>query len=151
MATVWRLMAHWEEPEEVAQWMKKEGRISIGWCQETDLSKHRTPEEIGKAILQAWPESHNWMYGKTQLWNFIHEAKIGDLVIVSSGGRREYVTQITGEYEHDYENTLYSVGHHRAASLTAIDPDKLWIAAGKVAPGQNIRWTFIRCALPVEL
>ena len=58
MATVWRLMAHWEEPEEVAQWMKKEGRISIGWCQETDLSKHRTPEEIGKAILQAWPESH---------------------------------------------------------------------------------------------
>lgn len=150
MATVWRLMAHWEQPEKVAQWMKKEGRISIGWCHEIDLSNHQTPDEIGKTILQTWPESHNWMYGKKQLWNFIHEAKIGDLVIVSSGKRREYVAKIVGEYKHSEDKT-YNVGHHRATTLTNIDPDKLWASAGKAAPGQGIRWTFIRCALPVEV
>ena len=149
MATVWRLMAHWEEPEAVAEWMKRERRISIGWCQQVDLASHRTPNEIGETIRRTWPESHNWMYGKTQLWNFIHEAKIGDLVIVSSGKRREYVARIIGEYEHE-EETTFNVGHHRRVEITTIDPDKLWQLAGKVGEGQFVRWTFIRCARPVN-
>jgi predicted Mrr-cat superfamily restriction endonuclease len=149
--TVWRLIAHHDDPERAVRWTRREGRIATGWACTGDLAGLRnTPEEFTRAILAGWPASHNATPGGKQLWNFVNIVKKGDLVIVSTGGYRALVAQVTGDYEFaDARYAPVDPGdylHQRTVDITGLDPERVWQLAGrKPVDGHSIRWTFIRC------
>ena len=84
---------------------------------------------------------------------FVHEMKVGDLVILSANGSRQCVVQVTGEYDfHPVSNEDHDYAHRRPAKLVDIDPNDLWVRAGGMAsPGQHVYMTLIKCARQVEV
>ncbi|MNY33408.1 HNH endonuclease [compost metagenome] len=66
----------------------------------------------------------------------------GDHVIVSGGGTRSGVFQITGEYEFcSDDDSVLSYCHQRSAQLTNLNADQLWIACNRrAARGHSTRW-----------
>lgn len=155
MATVWRLITHWHEPKEAAAWSRSNGRIGMGW-NPGDVRRFSSPRAISDAVRDAHPGLPNWPFSGQQLWDFSRVMQQGDLVILSVSSYRDAVVQVTGDYEYHNEekegvsSVPFGLHHQRTAAVTALNPDRLWQAAGKRAPGYGIYWTLIRCALPVD-
>lgn len=153
---VWRLATHHEDPEAVADWSRKSGRIALGWGFLGDLreKEYASPKEISRAVRELAPALHNAPVSGIQLWNFRYTMKPGDLVILSTGKYRAFVMQVQGDYEYVPSERAPLHGdyqHQRTAQLTNIDPDRLWRLAGaQAAEGQNIRWTLIKCLRLLE-
>jgi hypothetical protein len=106
-------------------------------------------------VVRLDPNNRNKHVSGIQLWNFYRKLQTGDLVILSTGGRREAVVEVTGGYSFagdKFENDhLYA--HRRSAKLRSdLDADVLWRSAGgaDLALGQNIRWAFVQCGTPVD-
>jgi predicted Mrr-cat superfamily restriction endonuclease len=148
--TVWRMITHHGDPERLLAWMRDSNQVALGWNRIGEASKYDSPKEITQAIQRAYPGLANSGPGGVQLWNFLHVVELGDLVILSTGARRAMVMEVTGPYrfaeEHHEDDRLYT--HRRDARPVAIDADRLWRSAGgsTLAPGNNIRWAFVRCS-----
>jgi len=150
--TVWRLMAHWHEPEKMVAWSRANQRIAIGWDRVGDVRLYATPQAISEAVREANAAQTNWPISGTQLWDFSRTMQKDDLVILGTFSGRAQVMQVTGDYEFDADETTSPGGcpHQRTARTFAVDPDTLWKLAGAgVAPGYSARWTLIKCKLPV--
>jgi hypothetical protein len=149
---VWRLVAHHENPADAIAWSIAAGRIAVGWGKLGDLRilAPRSANEITGAINKAYPVIQNAHLGGPSLWNFLELMEIGDLAIVSGGGLRAHVVEITGDYT--CASPIDSFGdyfHQRAAVVTSYDADDLWSSfGGKVATGNNVRWTVALCDAP---
>lgn len=152
---VWRLITHHEHPTAALQWSEDQNRIAIGWSHIGDLRKFSSPQAIARAIQRTYPKSENAHLGGPSLWHFLHNMKEGDLVILSTGNARKLVMVVRGGYEFVpmTESPLYATygeeagyQNQRKADVTTLDPDGLWyLAGGKPAKGDNIRWTLIKC------
>lgn len=75
-----------------------------------------------------------------------------DLVILSTGGSRTLVMEVTGDYEYVPEkaDSFPHQAHQRKATATYLNPNSLWTIADRCAPDYNVRWTLIRCARDVS-
>ena len=83
----------------------KKDVIAIGWAKIEDLSKLRANREAFKeAVAKAYPENKpsSVPINAGQLYRFIHEMKVNDLVIHPSKRSREvHIGKIIGEYSYD--------------------------------------------------
>jgi len=100
----------------------------------------------------AYPALTNSGTGGPSLWNFVHEMREGDLVIIVGDRGREHVVEVVGPYlwvpERDSPGDYM---HQRAAVPTEHDPEKLWsLAGGKVAAGQSPHLTVARCNIVAD-
>jgi hypothetical protein len=155
LVNVWRLITHHKRPEDFLQMAKNEGRLAVGWSDIGDITQHGydTPEKIARAIKREMPDNPSAHLGGPSLWRFSYKVKIKDLVILSTGKRRDCVMKVTGEYfyaemregrlSEDYQ-------HQRTAQVVPKDADELWEKAGGLAVGETIRWTFVECLRPVD-
>jgi len=151
---IWRLISHHQDAEKAILWCKEKSRIAIGWGKIGDL-RQSAPQDasaITSLIQIVYPELNNANLGGPSLWRLYSEMAIGDLVILSDGNKRQAVMRVTGDYEwtddrqHELSGSYY---HQRSAETTQDEPDELWKHCGaKVAAGENIRWTLIRCNNP---
>ena len=149
---IWRLVAHHEQSEKALEQMKKLGRIAIGWSNIGDLTilKPQSGTDISSKLKDISPDSRGMMAGPS-LWNLYSEVEIGDQIIVTAKKRRACVFEVTGEYFFNNEHTILGYSHQRAAALTDIDPQKLWLATGSsFARGENVRWTLAKCSASKE-
>ena len=156
MATVWRTMAHWDKHEEALKWIRKEERVAIGHAYLGDLRQYADPESISKAVGEALPSYANYGAMGRPLYDFCNTIRTGDLMIVSGVGYRALVAEVTGEYEQvDPSRSCVSGDdwiNQRAIRILPYSPDLVWKLAGaRPAPGYNVRWNLIRCALPVDI
>jgi hypothetical protein len=146
---VWRLMAHHDDPDTAVKWTRREDKIAIGWACTGILDDNMSPEEITAAIIRGWPESHNAGPGGKELWEFVHEMRIDDIVIVSNGKSRQMTTQVTSEYLWSDENDVPVYGgdyrHQRKIRILPYDPNEVWRIAGGMATGFSVRWTLVKC------
>ena len=150
---VWRLIAHHQDPGWAITWSQRNGRIAIGWGLVGDLRQQSfaSAAEISAAIRRKYPMHTNSGLGGPSLWNFYAEIQQRDLVILSSGRRRELVLEVQGDYEWTEPSDPKEYPHQRRARVRRLDPDHLWRMAGLgPALGQNSRWTLFRCANPVS-
>ena len=154
LRTVWRLVTHHAHAERMLLWSQNNDQIAIGWDAGGDLSGFTSAAQISAAVALHLPNNRNKGVSGPQLWKFVHELKVGDLVILSTGKRRGAVMRVSGPYffagETDGDDQLYH--HRRSAQLTDIDPNVLWRAAGAgdLAPNQSIYWTLVRCGAQVD-
>ncbi len=152
---IWRLIPHHEQPAEFAEWSRSNGVLAIGWGLMGDLRQHhfRDEAELKQLTARTHPgySTNSWVNGGRSLWRFYSEMQIGDLVIISASGSRKLTMRVTGNYyfvnlgddpSHYYE-------HRRNAEVVPIDPNLLWQAANRVAPGEGIYTTLVRCARPL--
>ncbi len=150
--TVWRLMAHWHEPDKTVAWARKNGRVGIGWDDIGDVRLYSSAQAISEAVKSAIPGLSNWPFSGTQLWDFSRVMQKDDFVILGTFSGRAQVMQIIGDYEFNENSDTPAGGclHQRAARVVAVNPDTLWKLAGSdAAPGYSKRWTLFKCALPV--
>lgn len=156
MPTIWRLIAHHEHSLAVADRVRTEGQIWIGWGAIGDLRQqpYHSASDIGQAIRRDYFPSGNSGLGGPSVWHFFHDMQPDDLVIVSTKRGRALTMEVTGHYKWDQTTgeppLTGEYFHHRAARLTDIDPNILYRQAGGLAPGESIRWTLFRCANPVN-
>lgn len=146
---IWRLIAHHKEGKKAIELMTELSRIAIGWSDIGDLRKIHPNDasDIARAISKAYPNLDNAHLGGPSLWNLYSQMKEGDLVIVNANGKRECVFEIDGPYFYDDKQDIFGYSHQRLASLTSINPEKIWNTAGSsVEEGQNIRWTLAACS-----
>lgn len=151
---VWRLITHHSDPKSLLTWSLSRGLIALGWNEIGDVRRYRSPEEIVAAVRRAYSQNRNAPFSGGQLWNFAHKMKVGDLVILSTGKRREVVMEVTGEYRHtgeSFEGDRY-YSHVRAAKPVQICAERLWKAAGgpELADGNSMRWPFVECRATVH-
>lgn len=148
---VWRLTTHHLDSERLLAWAKAEGRIAVGWNATGDLASYASEAEIKRAVRETG--NPNWPSSGRQLLAFRDEMHRGDLVILNAGGARRLVMRIEGEYDFagplDGDDRTYS--HRRRATLTGLNADEVWRAAGGPAAGWSIRWPLVRCAREVEV
>ena len=147
---VWRMIAHHEKPELAIRLAQKEGKLRMGWGRIGDLSKRQilVPNDITRLIQEYYPDSTNFAHGGASLYGFAKDMEIGDLVIVSTGRRRDAVMEVTGDYHWNPRghSQLGDYQHERKARMTSHDAEDLWRQAGmRAAFGFNIRWTLVRC------
>lgn len=159
---IWRLITHHINPDEALIWIRKNGRIAIGWGAIGDIGKlnYSSASAIGAAIRYHYPHKHNSGLGGPSLWNFYDGMSKGDLVILSARRPRALVVEVLGKYEYVTDQSPHlrpnshlegDYQHQRLIQVSAIDPEKLWHAAGaRPAPGQNIRYTLMKCARPLD-
>jgi hypothetical protein len=148
---VWRLVAHHEDPKGAIEWSIATGKVAVGWGSAGDL-RDLAPSsgtDISHTLPSVYPDLQNAHLGGPSLWNFFKLMKIGDLAIVSGGGARSHVVEITGDYF--FASARDSFGdyfHQRTAVVTDKDPDELWASVcSKVQEGNNVRWTVALCGL----
>lgn len=147
MATVWRIMAHWDDPSAALLWAKGNNRVGIGW-DIGDIRDHSSIESIKEAVHDTG--NQNWGVSGRQLWAFCHDMKHGDLVIYRGTGAGEVIARITGDYEHFGDDEL-ALHHQRKAEILPVDGAKLWRLAGGCAEGYTTRWTVMKCANKVDI
>ena len=147
MATVWRIMAHWEDPSSAILWARRNNRVGIGW-DIGNLQEYSSVEAIKEAVRGTY--NPNWGVSGKQLWAFCHDMKPGDLVIYRGRGTGDIVAQITGSYEHDADDEL-GLHHQRTAEILPVDAAQLWRLAGGCAEGFTTRWTVMKCANAVDV
>jgi predicted Mrr-cat superfamily restriction endonuclease len=152
---VWRMFTHDADRDGAIAWIRRSGRIAIGWGRIGDVRKYRSQWEIKEAIRDNYPVPpyrNNAHLGAPSLWSFCHEIQKGDLVILSGSTPRTLVVQVLGNYEHvEGESPLEgNFQNQRRVQVTALDPDEVWFAAGQ-APGTQRYQTLIKCAYPVTL
>ena len=146
---VWRLMAY-HVPEHAAEVAQREGVIAIGHGGAGDLSQRpfRSANELSKRVANADPNRTvaGCVNDGLSMWRLYNEMRIGDLVIVVSGGKRLFTMSVTGEYYFvDGEHPPY-YEHRRKAEPVPVDPNRLWQISGRTAQGENVRSALIRCA-----
>ena len=153
---VWRLITHHTHQEYTLRWAEKMGRLAIGWGLVGDIGKngYTSARDISLAIKEHYPYLNNGGQGGACLHSFYSDVQPGDLVILSTGGKRSLVMEVEGGYEFKDEPEPSPIGdyqHQRKAVVLPIDANKLWRAAGSSpADGHSIRWTFIKCQKPVS-
>lgn len=152
--SIWRLIAHHEDPHGAIEEMKQRGRIAIGWTDIGDLRRETIhgQSDITSLISAAYPESSNAHLGGPSLWNLYRNVAPGDLVILNAKSRRVCVLEVTGPYLYESgAGEILGYGHQRAACLTDLDPEDLWDGSNSaVAHGQNMRWTLAGCSESTE-
>jgi restriction system protein len=83
----------------------KKGFIAIGWPRVGDLRHLKTDREDFKAKLVAsYPDGKpgSIPLNAGQLFRFVHEMKVGDVVVYpSKRARRIWIGEVTGEYKYD--------------------------------------------------
>jgi hypothetical protein len=154
--TVWRLITHHTDPEHTLRWVRRTGRLAIGWGRIGHIGKqgYLSPRDISEAISEFYPGIGNAGSGGACLYNFYFSMRPGDLVILSIGGSRSLVMEVEGGYE--FKNTpeeppIGDYQHQRKASILPIDPDALWHCAGSgPIDGQSIRWALVQCRKPID-
>jgi len=114
--------------------------IAIGWNELPDLSSIRTRDELRELYERTYPEdSENTVSTQVgQIWRFIHEINIGDLVCVPLRTQRAIaVGEVNGEYEYKPSdlNLPENVIHIRRVKWLA-DP------IPRHAFDQDILWSF---------
>ena len=155
MITVWRLIAHHEDPASVINLIRTTGQIRIGWGATGDLTQlsPRSAQEISREIWQVYPGLTNFRFGGSSLWRFYHEVQLGDLVIVSSKQGKQLTVEVTGPYQWQLIQPSLPLTpdyqHYRTVRLTSLDPNTVFAQAGGMAPGENSRWALFRCARPI--
>jgi len=83
--------------EQAAQWdeCRENSFIAIGWHEIGDYNQYKTREDLQKAILDTYEKDG----GIRSIWPFIHEMRIGDIVIASRGLSEVVgIGKIMGEY-----------------------------------------------------
>jgi hypothetical protein len=148
---IWRLIAHHELGEEVAQWSRREGVIAVGHGGMGDLNKRhfQNASDLAQIIAANHPHSStsNCVNGGHSLWRLYSEMKIGDLVILSASSAGRVLTmRVTGGYFFVGDEFPPYYEHRRKAEAVPIDPNHLWRVSGGAAGGENVRRTLIRCA-----
>lgn len=149
--TIWRLLPHHKDTESAIAQMRTSGRIAIGWNRVGDVRSYSSEEEVKAASRDRYPVpefKNNAHLGAPSLWNLCHTMRTGDLVII----RHTFVMQVEGSYEFtgDDSQPEEEYAHQRLVSLTCLNPETLWTAAGE-APGQPIYQTLVQCAKPLNL
>lgn len=83
---------------------KKGGFIVIGWSTLGDLSNIKTLEELKNLYLKKeWGNTHQAGKDCPQIWSFIREARIGDIVLVRKGQNKLLgVGEVKSDYYVDY-------------------------------------------------
>jgi hypothetical protein len=139
---VWRLTTHHIDPRKAAEICASEGFVAVGFGAIGDLGelgklKPKSTEDIEYAIrrtrIPGYMLGNRPKRGAKSLWGLLKQMQTDDLVILSAGGRRTAVMQVTGNYYWlDEEDTeLGDYQHRRRAGVqTAVDPDKLWHRVG---------------------
>lgn len=142
---IWKLIAHDEQPKQAFEAFCDLGTIAVGWTDVGDLRKLHpaSASDISKEIRQVYPQLENAHLGGPSLWNFFRGVQPGDQVIVAGKGQRRGVFEVLGDYVFVADDkAVLGYQHCRSATLTSIDPDKLWAACGrKAATGHAVRWT----------
>lgn len=78
--------------------------IALGWERIGDLTGLTAREEFKARVSEAYPQMKPGSVAMTagQLFRFVHEAKVGDVVAYpSKRDRRVHLGRITGEYQYD--------------------------------------------------
>ncbi len=158
MRIVWRLLI--EEPEITLPWMAHNRRIAIGWGEIGNIQQLSTFDAIADAIRErnanhpnhAGKPEANVQHGAHSLHDFCYAVRPSHLIIVSDGSRRRGVWEVKGRYEYmDPAAAPLNYQHQRRAHRTEMDPDELWLQAGRrLADGQINYRTLGRCANEVE-
>lgn len=148
--SIWRLIAHHDDPRRAIEEMKERSRIAIGWTKTGDLRQLNIqgPSDIAAIIAETNPELDNSHLGGPSLWNLYQNMEIGDLVILNAKSKRVCVFEVTGPYIYESgPGEILGYAHQRTACPTELDPDDLWNDYGSsVTHGQNVRWTLARCS-----
>jgi hypothetical protein len=155
--TVWRLMTHHQDPIGALDWARTNMRLAIGWGNIGDIkqSGYTSPDDITGAIRSDYPDETQPRVGGSCLYDFCYQMKQGDLVILSTGKKRELVMEVVGDYEYRDRSDAPPIGtrsyqHQRKARIVGLDPDELWNRAGAgPLAGQSPRWTLIQCRVTV--
>jgi predicted Mrr-cat superfamily restriction endonuclease len=157
---VWKMLTHHNNRQGAIAWTKKSSRIAIGWGRVGDISTYASPESIKTAIRNFYPRPefpNNAHLGAPSLWDFYHEVKSKDLVILAGDSPRALVVEIVGPYQYIINDSPPSLNsftgeyyNQREIRLTSYDPDKIWFAAGE-APGKHKYQTLLQCTHPIEL
>jgi len=149
---VWRFMSYHvpEQAAQYAEWSRRNGTIAIGWGEMGDLKKLplRNEDEIKQLIRTHTNNTPNsCANGGRSLWRFYQEMEIGDLVILSANGSRKLTMRVTGDYYYlnNGADPSHCYEHRRKAEVVPIDPNLLWQAVNRVAPGEGIYGTLVRC------
>lgn len=149
--TIWRLTAHHEDTESAIAWMRANERIAIGWNYVGDVRGYSSKKEI-EAVIQdtcrASGERSNASSGSNSLWDLCHTMRTGDLVIVA----QKLVVQVEGAYEfaEDDSQPEEEYQHQRRVSLTRLNPDAIWKAAGRMKE-HNVSQALVQCVQPLSL
>lgn len=150
---IWRLMSNHvpERTAEFAEWSRRKGQLAIGWGQMGDLSKlsFHNEAELKHLVFGTHPSntSNSCANGGRSLWRFYNDMQIGDLVIISASGSRKQTMHVTGDYYYvnNGDDLSHYYEHRRKAEVVPIDPNLLWQAVNRVAPGEGIYGTLVRC------
>ena len=97
---------------EFEQEMQEKGIIAIGWHDLSDLSSIRQKEQLSDLYAQKYPDQEKASVANRvgQIWNFLHNIKKGDLVVMPLKSQPSVVVgEITGDYRYDQSssNTLH--------------------------------------------
>src|SRR6266542_3556349 len=77
--------------------------IAVGWQDFGDLSAHKTREQYRDHYAKVYPQSklQGVATSAGQLYRFVREMKVGDLVVYPSRATREvHIGRVTGEYQY---------------------------------------------------
>ncbi len=147
---IWRLIPHHERPAEFAEWSRNNKVIAVGWGQMGDLRRQSFRDEGELKLLTARTHpgytTNSWVNGGRSLWRLYNDVQIGDLVIISASGSRKLTMRVTGDYYFTNDDASHYYEHRRKAAVVPINPNHLWRAANRVAPGEGIYGTLVRCA-----
>jgi hypothetical protein len=83
--------------EQAAQWdeCRENSFIAIGWHEVGDYNQYKTREELQKALVDTYEKDG----GIRSIWPFVHEMRVGDIVIASRGLSEVVgIGKIMGEY-----------------------------------------------------
>lgn len=130
--TLWLVRAgKYGQRELLAQ---RENIAVIGWEELSDLSKIQTREQLSQLLERTYPDEKqktliNW---KSQIWPFLHEIKLGDLIALPFKSRSIIlIGEVMGDYR--YRPDLPEDGRHTRPvkwkgeyPRTAFDQDLLY-------------------------
>lgn len=149
--TIWKLIPHHKDQEEAIAWMRANERIAIGGNRVGDVHGYPSEGKLKDTLRERYPVpeySDNAHLVAPSLWNLCHRMRTGDLVLI----RHIFVAQVEGPYEFvgDGSQPEEEYAHQRRVSLTRLNPETLWTAAGE-APGRHRYQTLVQCAKPLSL
>lgn len=142
------------------RWSRQNNRIALGWDNLGDLNSgiynsgiYNSQKAVENAIRKFHLQNSNFKSGSFSLWNFYHEMKQGDFVILK-GDKDNRVVEVTSDYYFDSSNCSSNEDyfHQRSVKFTQLDPQQLWRASGGMAlDGGSIYRALIRCANKIEV
>jgi len=102
-----RIVTHHENPKRAAELFLEEGVVAIGFDMGRSFSS-MSRDEVKNAFLEEWAgtdqQVSNWT---ATVENFLHEVKIGDVVIAYMGNNIvAAIGDVTGDYEYNDKNKV---------------------------------------------